>query len=118
MTELTCIIAFFILSLLFAIASIVASIVCGYKNETNSKSEIYECGMKLFSDSKLQFDVKYFNFAVLFLIFDVETIFLFPFAVSFNKFDIFILFEIFLFVLILLFALIYAIRKNLLEVNK
>ena len=101
MTELTYIIVFFILSLLFAIASIVASIVCAYKNETNSKSEIYECGMKLFSDSKLQFDVKYFNFAV-----------------SFNKFDIFILFEIFLFVLILLFALIYAIRKNLLEVNK
>lgn len=73
--------------------------------------------MKLFSDAKLQFDVKYFNFAILFLLFDVETIFLFPFAVTLNKLDGFVLIEIFIFVLILLFALFYAIKKNLLGDN-
>lgn len=73
--------------------------------------------MKLFSDAKLQFDLKYFNFAILFLLFDVETIFLFPFAVSLNKLDAFVLIEIFIFVAILLFALFYAIKKNLLGDN-
>lgn len=98
-------------------ASLVAGYVCSYKNDTVEKSKIYECGMKLFSDAKLQFDVKYFNFAILFLIFDVETIFLFPFAVTLNKVDGFVLIEIFIFVLILLFALFYAIKKNLLGDN-
>ena len=73
--------------------------------------------MKLFSDAKLQFDLKYFNFAILFLLFDVETILLFPFAVSLNKLDAFVLIEIFIFVSILLFALFYAIKKNLLGDN-
>lgn len=117
MAELIYLIIFSILSLLFAIASLVAGYVCSYKNDTVEKSKIYECGMKLFSDAKLQFDVKYFNFAILFLLFDVETIFLFPFAVTLNKLDGFVLIEIFIFVLILLFALFYAIKKNLLGDN-
>lgn len=117
MAELIYLIIFSILSLLFAMASLVAGYVCSYKNDTVEKSKIYECGMKLFSDAKLQFDVKYFNFAILFLIFDVETIFLFPFAVTLNKVDGFVLIEIFIFVLILLFALFYAIKKNLLGDN-
>lgn len=117
MAELVYLIIFFILSLIFAILSLVAGYICSYKNDTVEKSKIYECGMKLFSDAKLQFDVKYFNFAILFLLFDVETIFLFPFAVSLNKLDGFILVEIFIFVIILLFALFYAIKKNLLGDN-
>lgn len=117
MAELVYLIIFSILSLIFAILSLVAGYICSYKNDTVEKSKIYECGMKLFSDAKLQFDVKYFNFAILFLLFDVETIFLFPFAVSLNKLDGFVLVEIFIFVIILLFALFYAIKKNLLGDN-
>lgn len=117
MAELVYLIIFSILSLIFAILSLVAGYICSYKNDTVEKSKIYECGMKLFSDAKLQFDVKYFNFAILFLLFDVETIFLFPFAVSLNRLGGFVLVEIFIFVIILLFALFYAIKKNLLGDN-
>lgn len=117
MAELVYLIIFSILSLIFAMLSLVAGYICSYKNDTVEKSKIYECGMKLFSDAKLQFDVKYFNFAILFLLFDVETIFLFPFAVSLNRLDGFVLVEIFIFVIILLFALFYAIKKNLLGDN-
>lgn len=118
MIELIFLLVFSLLSLAFAVASLVASVICAYKNDTSSKSEIYECGMKLFSDAKLQFDVKYFNFALMFLIFDVETVLLFPFAVNFSKFNIFVILEIFLFVIIFLFALFYAIKTNMLGDRK
>lgn len=114
MTELIYIIVFTVLAFLFAIASLVAGYVCAYRNESDEKSQIYECGMKLFSDAKIQFDVKYFNFAVLFLIFDVLSFFLFPFAVTFNKMPLFLVLEIILFTLILLFTLFFIIKNNML----
>ena len=118
MQEIVYLIIFSILSLLFAIAALVASVLCSYKNASDEKSETYECGMKLFSDGKIQFDVKFFNYAILFLIFDVETVFLFPFAVSFNKLGLFAVVETFVFVGLLLFALAYCINRNMLGINK
>lgn len=114
LAELTYIIIFTILSFLFAVASLVAGYFCAYRNESDEKSQIYECGMKLFSDAKLQFDVKYFNYAILFLIFDVITFFLFPFAVTFNKMPLFLVLEIILFTVILLFTLFFIIKSNML----
>ena len=114
LSELIYIIIFTILSFLFAAASLVAGYVCAYRNESDEKSQIYECGMKLFSDAKIQFDIKYFNYAILFLIFDVVTFLLFPFAVTFNKMPHFLLLEIVLFTLILLFTLFFIIKNNML----
>ena len=71
--------------------------------------------MKLFSDARVQFDVKFFNFAIMFLIFDVETIFLFPFAINFVSLQSFALVEVFIFVALLLFTLLYAIKKDVLR---
>jgi len=118
LSELVYLIIFSLLSFLFAIAALLASVVCSYRDSLDSKSETYECGMKLFSDSKIQFDVKFFNYAILFLIFDVETIFLFPFAVNFNKLELFAILEAFIFVALLLFALFYCINRNMLGINK
>lgn len=118
MAELTYLIIFSILSFLFAIAALVAAYICSYKNPNKDKSEIYECGMPLFSDAKVQFDIKYFNFAIIFLIFDVETFFLFPLAVSFKQLGLFVLIECFIFVGLLLFALIYCIKRNMLGLNR
>ncbi|NLF82737.1 MAG: NADH-quinone oxidoreductase subunit A [Candidatus Gastranaerophilales bacterium] len=79
------------------------------------KSKTYECGMKPFGDSRIQFDVKYYLFALLFLIFDIEAVFLFPWAVSFDKLGLFALVEAFIFIGILILGLAYAWKKDALK---
>ena len=113
--ELVCLAIFVILSALFAIAMIVAGFLCQYKKENSVKESTYECGIVPFSDARAKFDVRYFNYAVLFLIFDIETIFLYPFALSFNSLGLFAVIETFLFVLILLLGLVFAIKKKMLR---
>lgn len=115
MKELIFLIVFIILSACFAFAALIASFICSPKAESDEKSTTYECGMKLFSDARIQFDVKFFNYAIMFLIFDVEAIFLFPFAVNFGQLQIFAIVEVFIFIALLLFALIYAIKKEVLR---
>ena len=115
MKELVFLLIFIVLSTAFAFAALIASFICSPKAESDEKSTIYECGMKLFSDARIQFDIKFFNYAVLFLIFDVETIFLFPFAINFSQLQLFAIVEVFVFVALLFFALIYAIKKEILR---
>lgn len=115
MKELVFLLVFIVLSVLFVFAALIMSFICYPKAESNEKSATYECGMKLFSDARIQFDIKFFNYAILFLIFDVETIFLFPFAVNFEQLQIFAIVEVLIFLLLLLFALIFAIKKEILR---
>lgn len=115
MKELVCLAIFVILSALFAIIMIIAGFLCQYKKESDVKKSTYECGIKPFSDAKIKFDVRYFNYAILFLIFDIETIFLYPFALSINSLGLFAIIEVFLFISILLFGLFFAIKKKMLR---
>ena len=115
MKELVCLVVFVILSTLFAVAMIVAGFICQYKKETPVKKSTYECGLVSIGDARVKFDIKYINYAILFLIFDIETIFLYPFAVSLNSLGIFAIVETFVFVMILLFGLIFAIKKKMLR---
>lgn len=115
MKELIFLLVFIILSGVFALAALIASYICSPKAESDEKSSTYECGMKLFSDARIQFDVKFFNYAILFLVFDVETIFLFPFAVNFQQLELFAIVEVFIFVVLLIFALAFAIKKKILR---
>lgn len=115
MRELVCLLIFIILSAIFAIIMVVAGFICQYKNKTDSKISTYECGVTPFSDAKIKFDIKYFNYAILFLIFDIETIFLYPFAVALNSLGLFAIIEAFLFVIILLFGLYFVINKKMLR---
>ena len=114
MSDLFFLLMFLILATAFAVASVIAGFVCGYKSDEVEDST-YECGMKIFGSGRVQFDVKFLNFAFMFLIFDVETIFLFPFAVAMGEFDKYILFEVLLFVIIFLYSLFFAIKKNILR---
>ena len=115
MKELVFLLVFIALSTAFALAALIASFICSVHAPSDEKNTTYECGMKLFSDARIQFDVRFFNFAVMFLIFDVEAIFLFPFAISFGQLHIFALVEAFIFIGLLLFALVYAIKKEILR---
>lgn len=115
MKELVFLLIFIVFSVAFALAALIMSFICSPKAGNEEKNTTYECGMKLFSNARVQFDVKFFNYVIMFLIFEVETIFLFPFAISFNQLEFFAIVEVFIFVTLLLAALIYAIKKDVLR---
>ena len=115
MKNLVCLVIFVILSTLFALAMVVAGFICQYKKETQIKNSTYECGVIPFGNARVKFDIKYINYAILFLIFDIETIFLYPFAVSLNSLGLFAVIEAFVFVAILLLGLYLAITKKMLR---
>ena len=114
MNELFFLLTFLFLSTAFAIASIAAGFILGYRSY-NTDNSTYECGVKIFGNAKIRYDVKFLNYAILFLIFDVNVFFLFPLAVALNIMSLFNIFEIILFVSITMVALILAIRKNILR---
>ena len=115
MKELVCLAIFVALSTIFAVLMIVAGFLCQYKKENPTKNTTYECGLQPFEDARVKFDIKYFNYAILFLIFDIETIFLYPFAVNMNSLGLFAIVETFIFVGILLLGLFFAIRRKMLR---
>lgn len=115
MKELVCLVIFVALSTLFAILMIVAGFLCQYKKDSPVKNTTYECGLVPFDDARIKFDIKYFNYAILFLIFDIETIFLYPFAVNMNSLGLFAIVEAFLFMAILLLGLFFAIKRKMLR---
>jgi NADH:ubiquinone oxidoreductase subunit 3 (subunit A) len=79
------------------------------------KSQTYECGIETVGDTWVQFKIQYYIFALIFLVFDVETVFLYPWAAAFNQLTLFAVLEGVLFILILVLGLIYAWRKGALE---
>lgn len=83
------------------------------------KHESYECGMKPEMEASVQFDIKYYLFAILFIVFDVEFVFLMPWAGLFNASPVgnrgFIIIEAFVFVAILMLGLVYAWKKGALN---
>jgi len=79
------------------------------------KSQIYECGIETVGDTWVQFKVQYYNFALTFLIFDVEIVFLFPWAVAFDQLSLFGVFAGVLFLVILFAELLAAWQKGALE---
>ncbi len=79
------------------------------------KSSIYECGELPVGTSWIQFNVRYYLFALIFVIFDVEVVFLFPWAVVFKQLGLFAFVEMVVFIAILVVGLIYAWRKGILK---
>ncbi|AYB40747.1 NADH-quinone oxidoreductase subunit A [Brevibacillus laterosporus] len=87
-------------------------------NKPNAeKQTTYESGNIPIGDSWVRFNVKYYIFALLFVIFDVETLFLYPWAVAFNELGLFALVEMCIFIALLIIGLLYAWRKKVLEWN-
>lgn len=82
---------------------------------TQRKSSTYECGIIPTGDSWIQYNVRYYLFALIFLIFDVETVFIILWAVVFRDLGLFAFVEMFIFIFILLVGLAYAWRKGVLR---
>lgn len=96
-------------------AAITAAGFLAPKKTNKIKSSTYECGIETVGESWVQFKAQYYIFGLIFLIFDVELVLLFPWAVAYNQLTLFGIFEAVLFVLILLAGLVYAWRKGDLE---
>lgn len=79
------------------------------------KTSTYECGLETTGDAWVQFKVQYYLFALVFVVFDLETVYLYPWAVAYNRLPLFALVEMALFILILAMGLVYAWRKGALK---
>ena len=94
---------------------LVNTLLLGPKKPNALKNSAYECGIETVGETWVQFKVQYYIFALVFVVFDVETVFLFPFAVAFNAVSLFAVFEVTLFILVLAAGLVYVWRKGALE---
>jgi NADH-quinone oxidoreductase subunit A len=82
---------------------------------SDAKATTYESGNNPFHDSRVQFQVRYYLFALLFVIFDIETVFLYPWAVVYDQLGLFALVEMIMFIVLLAIGLIYAWKKKVLR---
>ncbi len=87
----------------------------GPKKSNLLKRSTYECGIETVGEAWVQFRAQYYIFALVFVIFDVEAVFLFPWAVAYDKLQLYMVLEGVLFILILAAGLLYAWRKGALE---
>jgi NADH-quinone oxidoreductase subunit A len=99
----------------FGVVTLVVSYLVQPKYPEPEKLSAYECGSEPFSDARMPFPVRYYIFAMLFVIFDIEVIFLYPWAVVFDKIGIVGLIEMMIFIGLFVVAYVYAWRKGALE---
>ena len=99
----------------FAVVSVVIALVIGPRRFNRAKLEAYECGIKAASDSRARYTVRFYIIAILFVIFDVETIFLYPWAVRYHNLGWFGVAEVAVFLLVLIVGYIWAYKKGALE---
>ena len=107
---------FMVISLLFAGFATIIPYFIAPKSACLTRENTYESGMPTIGTAWIQFNVLYYIYALVFLVFDVEVIFLFPLALAFRKIPGFlVLFEVVIFIGILTLALVYAFRKGVFE---
>ena len=106
---------FLVIALLVPAIAIVLATLLAPKRPTPIKQSVYECGIETVGETWVQFKSQYYVFALVFLVFDVETIFLFPWAVAYDKLTLFGVIEAIIFIGLLLAALVYTWRKGELE---
>lgn len=104
-----------ICGILFAAGGVLASWILVKGSKNSAKSQAYECGIPAKGSGWVQFSVGYYLFALIFLVFDVELIFLYPWAVVVKKVGMVALVEIVIFIFILFLGLIYAHKKGALK---
>jgi len=89
--------------------------VIAYKQPDPEKLSAYECGFNAFDDARMKFDVRFYLVAILFIIFDLEVSFLFPWAVAFGQVGLFGFWSMMVFLAVLTIGFIYEWRKGALE---
>ncbi len=100
---------------LFAVGVILLTHFIGPKVKTATKLGAFESGVEVIGNARQPFSIKYFIVAILFVIFDIEVIFMYPWAVNFREFGLSGLIEMFVFMALLLLGFIYVIKKRVLD---
>ncbi len=109
------IILFLIIALVLSLGFILVNFVFSPKNPDPEKLSAYECGFEPFSDSRMEFDVRFYLVAILFIIFDLEIAFLFPWAISLGKIGLLGFISMMIFLSILTVGFIYEWKKGALD---
>ena len=99
----------------FAVVSVIGSLILGMRKPTPEKLTPYECGMQPVGTARDRFSVKFYLVAMLFLLFDIEAVFLFPWAVVYRELRLFGFFEMLLFIVAILAGYLYVWKKGALE---
>lgn len=99
----------------FAVVSLAATHLLGPKRKTKVKLESFECGIETQGNARVPFSVKYFLVAILFVLFDIEVIFMYPWAANFKELGMLGVIEVVSFIALLLVGFYYMISKNALK---
>ncbi len=109
-------IAIFIgIALVIGLALLIAPFAVAYKAPDPEKLSAFECGFNAFDDARMKFDIRFYLVSILFIIFDLEVAFLFPWAVSFGEMGWFGFWSMMVFLLVLTIGFIYEWKKGALE---
>jgi NADH-quinone oxidoreductase subunit A len=109
------IVVFMAVAAVIAFALLVAPFLVAYKQPDPEKLSAYECGFNAFDDARMKFDIRYYLVAILFIIFDLEVSFLFPWAVAFRDVGAYGFWSMMVFLMVLTIGFIYEWRKGALE---
>ena len=110
-------IVFVVMAVVIALPLMIAPFLVAYKNPDPEKLSAYECGFNAFDDARMKFDVRFYLVAILFIIFDLEVSFLFPWAVAFGDVGLFGFWSMMIFLGVLTIGFIYEWKKGALEWN-
>ena len=106
---------FVVLSPIFPAAPVIINYLLGPKKPNPIKQDTYECGIETVGSSWIQFKVQYYIYALVFVIFDIEAVFLFPIAAAYDQLDLFAVGATALFIFLLADGLVYAWNRGVLE---
>ena len=106
---------FVLFAIVFPLLPILLAMVVAPKKPSSIKNASYECGLEAEGEAWIQFRIQYYIYALVFVIFDVETVFIYPWAVSFKGLGFFAFIEMVIFIAILAAGLVWAWRKKALE---
>jgi NADH:ubiquinone oxidoreductase subunit 3 (subunit A) len=106
---------FLAISVFLPAAAITIAAVLAPKKPNEIKNQTYECGMETVGETWVQFKAQYYVFALIFLVFDVEVLFLYPWALAYSQMTLYMVLEGVIFILILLGGLLYAWGKGALK---
>ncbi|MBA3683221.1 MAG: NADH-quinone oxidoreductase subunit A [Bacteroidetes bacterium] len=109
------IVLMFLVAIGFVITTMVATHLLGPKRKTKIKLDSFECGIEAQGNARLPFSIKYFLVAILFVLFDIEVIFMYPWAVNFKELGMLGVIEVFSFIALLLVGFYYMLSKKALK---
>ena len=109
------IIIFLAIALILRLGFLILNFAFSPKNPDPEKLSAYECGFEPFNDSRMEFDIRFYLVAILFIIFDLEIAFLFPWAITLGNLGLFGFFSMMLFLFILTIGFIYEWKKGALD---